>query len=788
MAYLSKEVVLLTMAASLFGQQSLSVANLSESSEISSGKNKYQNRRLLVRYKDGTSHNEKDGTRFSVGAYVVQSFEVPKNLEVVEVAKGISLESAQEFYKEDPNVLYVEPDYPVHAMLEPPPTNPNPDKPNPTKDPRYPEQWGLNNSGQTGGTPDADINAPEMWSQYLTGDKNIVVAVIDTGINYNHPDLKNNVWVNPGEIPGNGIDDDGNGVIDDVYGFNAIDESGDPMDDHGHGSHCSGIIGAEGQNNYGGRGVMQEVTIIGCKFLSADGGGSTSGAIACLDYLRNLKTRAQNPVQIFATSNSWGGGPASEALQDAILAHQNEGILFIAAASNDSDNNDIVDTYPADYPLANIVSVAATDHNDELAYFSNYGHRTVHVGAPGVDILSTVLGSDYESMSGTSMATPFVTGLAGMIKANNPDLSYMQVKNLLMTGGTPIAALDGKTISGRRIRAVDVNGLGSLTCSNQIVSGRLSPAQNNLLVPVGQTILLSAININCSEPNGDIVVPMKPGSQSFRLIDNGIGIDSAAGDGMYSRDWLAETPGTYEFIFPGNDVVTITVYQPEELKGYTFATEPTFNYRQIQGEPLNAQDDWITTITTPFPINFAGSTQGFTSMTIGSNGALSLTDTETIDMTNMNLPYDKYVTLVAPFWDDLNPASDDGDIYIDTIGSEPNREFVVEWRNVRHYNSTKGGTFQVVFFENSSDVLFNYLDVNFQNEVVNNGGSATIGIQSSQTLATEVGYNQPNITSGTGIRFTVTAGSSETPIGPIPLPDPMPEPIPEPVPQPPVGP
>jgi subtilisin family serine protease len=768
MAYFSKEVVLLTIAAALFGQQSISSENLSGNLEATARKNKYQNRRLLVRYKDGTSNNEKDGTHFSVGAYVVQSFEIPTNLEVVEVAKGISLDAAQEFYREDPNVLYVEPDSPVHAFLEPPPTNTDPTDPPPskTKDPRYRDQWGLNNEGQTGGTVDVDINAPEMWDEYLTGDKNIVIAVIDTGINYNHPDLKHNVWVNPGEIPGNNIDDDNNGVVDDVHGYNAVDETGDPMDDHGHGSHCSGIIGAEGQNNFGGRGVMQEVTIIGCKFLSAEGGGTTAGAIACLDYLRNLKTRAENPVQLFATSNSWGGGPSSQALQDAIQAHQNEGILFIAAASNDSSDNDIVDTYPADYPLANIVSVAATDHNDELAYFSNYGKRTVHVGAPGVDILSTVLGSDYEEMSGTSMATPFVAGLAGMIKANNPDLNYIQVKNLLMAGGTPIDALNGNTISGRRIRAADVNGFGSLTCDNQIVSGRLSPSLDHMLVPVGQTVLLSAVNINCSEPNGDIIIPFKPGNESIKLIDDGLGIDSAADDGMYTRAWLAERPGTFEFIFPGNDRVTITVYDPSTLQAYTYADEPTFNYRQIAGTALDPLDDWVTTIATPFPLNFGSSDQGFDVITVGSNGALSVTDSDTFDMSNTSMPVEKYVSLIAPFWDDLNPAAGDGNIFYDTIGTAPNREFVVEWRNVRHYNTTESGTFQVVFFENSSDILFNYLDVDFGSDLANNGSSATIGIQSTVNRFVEVSYNNPVITSNKGIRFRL----AETIPPPAPVP------------------
>lgn len=743
------------MAALCLGQQSVASENSYRKSEVA--KKKYENRRLLVRYKEGISNKAKDNTHFSVGAYVVQSFELPQNLEVVEVAKGISLDAAQEFYREDPNVLYVEPDYPLRAYLEVPPANPTPpdeeDPPaEPAKDPRYGEQWGLHNEGQTGGTADVDINAPEMW-QLITGDKDVIVAVIDTGINYNHPDLRKNIWVNPGEIPGNNIDDDNNGVVDDVHGFDAISNTGDPMDDHGHGSHCAGIIGAESQNPDGGRGVMQDVTIIGCKFLSANGGGTTSGAIACLDYLRNLKTRAENPVNIIATSNSWGGGPAAQALQDAIQAHQDEGILFVAAASNDGQDNDVVDTFPADYPLANIISVAATDNKDEKAWFSNYGKRTVHVGAPGVDILSTVLGTDYEEMSGTSMATPFATGLAGMIKAYYPDANYIQVKNLLMAGGVPTAALQGKSVSGRRIRAVDQNGLGSLTCENQVVSGRLSPSTDRLLVAVGQKVLLSAININCEKPNGDVVVPITPGKKRLSLKDDGIGIDSAPEDGMYTQEWAAERPGRYEFVFPGNDRVVITAYDPSSLSAYAFTDEPEFNYRQITGTALNAGDDWQTMITAPFPLNFGGPGQGFDSLNIGSNGAMSVTNSESIDMSNGTLPSEKYVSLIAPLWDDLNPASSDGDIYYETKGEAPNREFIVEWRNVRHYMSSGDATFQVVFFENSSDILFNYLDVDFGSSTVDKGASATVGIQTTKEKWTQVGNNSPVLSSNKGIRF-----------------------------------
>lgn len=755
MAYFPKKIAFLAIAATLAGQHSQALVNTRSKDAVE--KKKYQNRRLLVRYKDGISNSKKERGHFSAGTYVVKSFEVPQNLEVVEVVKGISLEAAQEFYAEDPNVLYVEPNYVLHAFLEPPPTDPMPpdgDGPDKGKiDPRYPEQWGLNNTGQTGGKPDADINAPEMW-KHIIGDKKIIIAVIDTGINYNHPDLKNNVWVNPGEIPGNGIDDDGNGVIDDVHGFNALENNGDPMDDHGHGSHCAGIIGAQGQNAVGGSGVMQEATIISCRFLGASGEGSVEGAIDCLNYLRKLKTRSENPVNIIATSNSWGGPENSKALEEAIQLHQDEGILFLAAAGNETANNDVSSTYPANYPLANIIAVAATNHRDEKSWFSNYGKRTVHVSAPGEGILSTVLGRGYKKMDGTSMAAPFAAGLVGMIKAHNPSLSYIEVKNLLMAGGTPLPSLADNTVSGRRIRAWDENGLGSLTCKDQIVSGRFRPESDKLLVPVGQSVLLSAININCEKPIGDILVPMNRDKDRISLVDNGIGIDSAAGDGMYSKEWIAKTTGKYEFMFPGDDRVLITVFDPNKLKGYQQEKKTKFQYRHISGTKLDATDEWVGRIEIPFPIYFGGSEQGFDLMNVGSNGALSFTDFKMIGPKEV-LPSSEFISLVAPFLDDLDPSFGGGGIYYEAIGVAPNREFVVEWRDVTHLGTLASGTFQAVFFENSSDILFNYLDTDFGSSAADYGSSATIGVQSPGQQMAAVSFENALVKSRTSIRFKV---------------------------------
>lgn len=718
----------------------------------------HANRQLLVRYKDGATMSTKDELHFSVGAYPVKSFEIPHNLEVVEVAKGISLQAAQEMLAEDPNVLYVERNHKLRLFLTPPPVDPPEpppvDGPAPI-DPKYSEQWGLNNKGQTGGTADVDINGPELWD-ISQGDDSVIIGVIDTGTNYKHPDLQGRMWVNEGEIPGNGVDDDNNGVIDDIHGYNAVEKSGDPMDDHGHGSHCAGVIAAEPNNTHGGRGVLPKAKVIACRFITADGQGTTADAIECLEYFRKLKTREVNPVNIFATSNSWGGSEDSQALGDAIKAHEEEGILFIAAASNDYANNDLVTVYPANYRYSNVVSVAAIDHTGKKAAFSNYGAHTVHVGAPGVDILSTVLDNGYETMSGTSMATPFAAGLAGMIHAYFPDLNYMKVKNLLMAGGVPSTYLAGKTISGRRIRGADVNGLGSLTCKDQIVAARLSPSANRLAVPVGTAVRLSAISINCAEAYGDaVVVPLK-GNSDLKLLDNGRGMDNGNGDGSYSAEWIAERTGRFEFKFPNNDIVTITVYEPRAWEEYLVTEAHEYSYRQIEGTPLAAEDDWNTAIELPFPIHFAGDAGGFDVLSINSNGALSFTDLGA-PVSFMNSPFPAYgvSSLIAPYWDDLNPGElGNGEIFYDIIGEAPNRELVVEWRDVYRYGSNEGATFQVVFFEQGSDILFNYQDTELGDPSTSHGASATIGVQTTPEHFVQVGVDEAVLSAGKSVVLT----------------------------------
>ena len=309
--------------------------------------------------------------------------------------------------------------------------------------------WNLHNTGQEGGTPGADISALEAWA-ISKGDANIVIGVIDTGIDYSHPDLVGNMWHNPGEICDNGIDDTGNGVIDDCHGFNAITGTGNPMDVDGHGTHVAGTIGASSNNGIGVAGVNWDVQLAACKFLGPTGGTTLDG-IACIDYFTDLKVN--HGVNVVATNNSWGGGPYSEALRAAIQTHTEAGIMFVTASGNDASNVDTVPDYPGTYDLPGIVNVANTTRTDALAVLSNFGAVTVDLGAPGSNIPSTYLNNGYAYASGTSMASPHVAGVASLVWSIAPHLSIAEVKDILMSSGDPTPALAGATVSGNRLNA-----------------------------------------------------------------------------------------------------------------------------------------------------------------------------------------------------------------------------------------------------------------------------------------------------------------------------------------------
>ncbi len=294
------------------------------------------------------------------------------------------------------------------------------------------------------------IGAPDAWDSE-TGSSDTIAAVIDTGVEYTHPDLDGNMWTNPGEIADNGIDDDANGYVDDIHGYDFFNDDGDPMDDNGHGTHVAGIIGAEGNNGVGVTGVVWDVRIMAVKFLGSDGSGYTSDAVEAIEYA------AANGAKV--ANNSWGGYGSSTALRTAICAASN--MLVTAAAGNESNDNDSIPSYPASYDCSNVVAVAAVDNSDDLAYFSNYGSSRVDLAAPGVSILSTYMGSRYATLSGTSMATPFVTGAAALLFSYDSGLSMSDARDLLLDSVDTVSGLSSYVRTGGRLNVANALGGGS---------------------------------------------------------------------------------------------------------------------------------------------------------------------------------------------------------------------------------------------------------------------------------------------------------------------------------------
>lgn len=319
-------------------------------------------------------------------------------------------------------------------------------------DEMFASQWGLFNDGGKGGRAGADISAMRAWA-VTKGSDQVVVAVIDSGVDYAHPDLVNNIWSRPEIIKA--YADDNLGSIDDRHGINLVDHNGDPMDGNGHGTHCAGIIGAEGGNGIGIAGVNWNVKIMPLRFMDGDGAGTTKDAIEAINYVID---RRRAGVNVRIISASWGSNTKSRALEDIIRKAYDEGILVVAAAGNDHSDNDQKPHYPSSYALGNVVSVAAIDRRDHLTAFSNFGVKSVHVAAPGEEILSTWLDHGFAEKKGTSMATPFVAGVAALILARNPKMSVDDLRARILQSVDPVDALRGRVSTGGRINAAKAVG------------------------------------------------------------------------------------------------------------------------------------------------------------------------------------------------------------------------------------------------------------------------------------------------------------------------------------------
>ena len=419
--------------------------------------------RLIVRYRP-ESLRSKTGKMSAqamanneAGSRVVHDLSTSgaMGMQVVQVTET-SLKNAMKVYENNPDVLYVEPDYRI--SLSPVEKSASygqgqasystasgwPD------DPGFPLQWGLENAGQAPfyGKPGADISAKTAWGA-TTGSSTVTIALIDTGVDYNHPDLAANIWKNSGEYL-NGADDDGNGYIDDIRGWNFVSKNSDPMDDNGHGTHCAGTLAAIGNNGIGTAGVGWNLKIMPLKFLDSKGNGYTSDAISAILYA------TQKGIPII--SCSFSGPGESQALKEVI---DSSSALFICAAGNSGASSDISPQYPAAYPSSQIISVAASTSSDTLASFSNYGTSSVDLAAPGETIYSTARAGGYSYLSGTSMAVPYVTGTAALLKTLNPSLTTAQIKSRILGSVDIIPALSGKVATGGRLNAAKALGIST---------------------------------------------------------------------------------------------------------------------------------------------------------------------------------------------------------------------------------------------------------------------------------------------------------------------------------------
>jgi hypothetical protein len=709
---------------------------------------------VLVRFRSSVSGARRTTLHAGTGASVVRQFATVPDLQLVRLPAGTPLARGLAHYRNSPDVLYAERNHLITLQRMP-------------DDPYFVAHdsglWGLNMIPYF---TDADIDAPEGW-EFTTGSRDVVVATIDSGIDYNHQDLAANVWRNELDCNTNGVDNDGNGFVDDCHGIAPINGNSDPMDDHSHGTHVAGTIGAVGNNGIGVVGVNWNVSIMACKMFDADGTGTLAAAITCLDYVARMKDRG---VNIVATNNSWSSNEYSAALRDAIEAHVQRGILFIAAAGNNfqcsgdpyecrvDNDNDRKPTWPASFYLPNIISVANGVDYGYLNAASSRGRHTVHLAAPGTWILSTTPGDTYDYFSGTSMATPHVTGVAALLKAQDQRRDWRAIKNLILAGTEgSLFPDDNDLITLKRLKA-----RGSLACTDSTVTSRLKPIPATVTAVVGRPMDLAALNIRCAVPNGAVTVTVNPGGQAIALSDDGAGIDQAAGDGIYSGQWTPAATGAFVLTFPGADDVTVQVLP----SSYTVTAVP-FADRPITGTPLQILPLEPGAITSPFPLRFAGGS--FTTLYVDERGAAQFDSGETYhDLSPFSepLPSPYHSTLIAPFWDRVRPlTAGTGEVVWEVTGTAPNRELVVEWRNLERsdvFCELFGGfvTFQAVFFENSSDILFNYRDTVFGGYCtdLDHGATATVGIQVSPDVGTMFSFHTPALADGTSLLWTAGEG------------------------------
>jgi subtilisin family serine protease len=514
-------------------------------------------------------------------------------MERVKLAAGDDMQTAMQALRKNPNVLYVEPNYIVRKTAI-------------SNDTYYTSGslWGVysNDSptlvGPSNTTNQFGSQAEKAWNESILGSSSVVVGVIDEGVQWNHPDLIDNMWLNPFEVAGDGIDNDGNGYIDDIRGWDFVtgDNSVYDVGQDSHGTHVAGTIGGTGGNASGVVGVNWDVAMISLKFLGTNG-GYTSDAVKALDYLTDLKTR--HGINIVASNNSWGGGGYSAALHSAIIRSAKKDILFVAAAGNSTSNNDSVASYPSNYSTTvgtstqtpasydAVIAVASITSTGGISSFSSYGATTVDIGAPGSGIVSTVPtstgGFTYANYSGTSMATPHVTGAVALYASTQPSgASAASIKQAILQSATPTASLAGKTVTGGRLNVWDaVQPRSSIQVS--------SPSPSATTTEAGGTVTFTVVL--GAAPTGDVTIPIR----SSDTIEGTVSSSSLV---FTTADWnvpqTVTVTGVDDSVDDGNTSYSIVLEA-------AISTDPNYSGVNPTDVALINQDDDTAGITVSAP-------------------------------------------------------------------------------------------------------------------------------------------------------------------------------------------
>jgi subtilisin family serine protease len=686
----------------------------------------------LVRYQNETTAKLQEtalsvlisqGRSFSVQIERFEGSDLVDGLRLAHVAPEDTLNAIQAL-REQPGVLYAEPNYIMHADVTP-------------NDPQFGSQYAW-----------PKIGAPTAWNT-TTGSSNVVVGVIDEGIDINHQDLAANIWTNP--APGSI-----SGITGDLHGYDFLNNTGN-FAAGDHATHVSGTLGAVGNNGIGVVGVNWTVRLMSLKFLGA-GGGADSDAIRACSYAKQMRdlwvsTGGAKGANIRVLNNSYGGAGFTQAFLDAINALNQSGILFVAAGGNDSSNTDTSPHFPSSYKAPNVIAVAATDSNDALASFSNFGPQSIGLGAPGVNILSTETNNTYVFESGTSMSSPHVAGSAALLCAANPNLTVQQLKSLLLFNGDPVASLNGKTLTGRRLN----------------VANSFQALAENDVTPPG-----TVTNFQVNSQSG----------RSFNLGWTASGDDGAAGQAsLYQLSFTDSITGAVlpltSFAPPASGTAqtmdvkvpyrhrfgTITMREFDNVGNEGTPASVTVSISAADGDPyapvlgasetlstggahlgLTFDDRYLENYALPFSFPFFG--QSFNAVTISTNGNLYFSpppkrpngDADDVPSSTVQLNNFK---MIAGLWDDLYLGTDqraDADVYV----VQPDSNTIIfRWQGVPCNDNGSGCTFGG--------------PVNFEIELRSNGTIKTRYGSGNTSLFPVVG-----ISGGEPDAYVITSLTSET--------------------------